>query len=51
MLLPCVRWYHHLFLYCFKVLADVIAMWQMEKPLYWCFIYVMADAIAQSQME
>ena len=34
MLLPCVRWYHHLFLYCFKVLADVIAMWQVEKPLY-----------------
>ena len=32
-----------MFLYCFKVLADVIAMWQMEKPLYWCFISVMAD--------
>ena len=30
MLLPCCRWYHHLFLYCFKVLTDVIAQWQME---------------------
>ena len=51
MLLPCGRWYHHLLLYCFKVLADVIAMWQMEKPLDWCYIYVMADVIAQWQME
>ena len=51
MLLPCGRWYHRMFLYCFKVLADVIAMWQMEKPLYWCFIYVMTDVIAQWQMK
>ena len=33
------------------LLADVIAMWQMEKPLDWCYIYVMADVIAQWQME
>ena len=51
MLLPCGRWNHHLLLYCIIVLADVIAMWQMEKPLHWCFIYLMADVIATAGCE
>ena len=46
MLLPCGRCYHHLLLCYCKIMAGVMAMWQMEKPLTWSYIYVMADVIA-----
>ena len=32
MLLPCGRCYHHCCSYSCMLMADVIAMWQMEKP-------------------
>ena len=46
MLLPCGRCYHHCCSYSCMLMADVIAMWQMEKP-HFCE----ADVIAQWQME
>ena len=53
MLLPCGRCYHHCCSYSCMLMADVIAMWQMEKPLFlwgWCYCPV-ADGMATAGCE